>query len=127
LSWDYIISVVGRDVLCAAARHRFEKDATLARTRRRFSRRERAEKKRRNQELETIFVRGKLKRVRRPPQIAGVDVDEFIRNNADPAWLHQNEMWECLYELEGNPQSAEPEFATGYDEIEPLFGELDAF
>jgi hypothetical protein len=29
-----------------------------------------------------------------------MDVDEFIRRNADPIWLHQNEMWEVLYERE---------------------------
>jgi hypothetical protein len=25
-----------------------------------------------------------------------MDVDEFIRRNADPIWLHQNEMWEYM-------------------------------
>ena len=25
-----------------------------------------------------------------------MDVDEFIENNADPLWLHQNEMWEYI-------------------------------
>ena len=28
--------------------------------------------------------------------IDGLPVDEFIRRNADPIWLHQNEMWECI-------------------------------
>jgi len=40
----------------------------------------------------TIFINGKQKRVRRPQTIEGLDVDEFIRRNADPIWLHQNEM-----------------------------------
>jgi len=44
----------------------------------------------------TIFVNGKLKRVKRPVTIDGMDVDEFIRRNADPIWLHQNEMWEYM-------------------------------
>jgi len=44
----------------------------------------------------TIFLNGKMKRVRRPPTIDGMDVDEFIRRNADPIWLVQNEMWEYL-------------------------------
>ena len=48
----------------------------------------------------TIFVNGKQKRVRRPPTIDGMDVDEFIRRNADPIWLHQNEM--CEYMTDGN-------------------------
>jgi hypothetical protein len=31
-----------------------------------------------------------------------MDVDEFIRQNADPIWLHQNEMWEYI-ETKDNP------------------------
>ena len=54
---------------------------------------EKAEKRRRRKEYMTIFVSGKQKRVRRAPTIDGMDVDEFIRRNADPIWLHQNEMW----------------------------------
>ena len=59
---------------------------------------ERAEKQRRTREFETIFVHGQMKRVRRPPTIEGMDQEEFIRKNADPIWLHQNEMWEYLDE-----------------------------
>ena len=44
----------------------------------------------------TIFINGKQKRVRRPPTVDGLDVEEFIRRNADPIWLHQNEMWEYM-------------------------------
>jgi hypothetical protein len=28
-----------------------------------------------------------------------MDPDEFIRRNADPIWLHQNEMWEYMPEF----------------------------
>ena len=31
-----------------------------------------------------------------------MDVDEFIMNNADPIWLHQNEMWEYIVEDKRN-------------------------
>ena len=34
--------------------------------------------------------------------IDGMDVYEFIRRNADPIWLHQNEMWEYLELIENN-------------------------
>jgi hypothetical protein len=61
---------------------------------------EKAAKKRRKREFVTIFINGKQKRVRRPPTIDGMDVDEFIRLNADPIWLHQNEMWEYLIDDE---------------------------
>ena len=43
-----------------------------------------------------IFVNGRQKRVRRPPTIDGMPMDEFIARNADPIWLHQNEMWDLL-------------------------------
>lgn len=57
---------------------------------------EKAEKKRRQKEYMTIFINGKQKRIKRPPTIDGMNVDEFIRRNADPIWLHQNEMWEYM-------------------------------
>ena len=43
-----------------------------------------------------VFMNGKQVKVKRPPAIDGMDVDEFIQNNADPIWLHQNEMWEYI-------------------------------
>jgi hypothetical protein len=47
-----------------------------------------------------VFMNGKQVRVKRPEAIDGVDPDEFIRNNADPIWLHQNEMWEYMNQEE---------------------------
>ena len=44
----------------------------------------------------TIYVNGKQKRVKRPVTIDGMDADEFSRRNANPIWLHQNEMWEYM-------------------------------
>jgi hypothetical protein len=43
-----------------------------------------------------VFMNGKQVRVKRPPIIDGISVDEFIELNADPIWLHQNEMWEYI-------------------------------
>ena len=43
-----------------------------------------------------VFMNGKQVRVRRPPTIEGMDADEYIQKNADPIWLHQNEMWEYI-------------------------------
>ena len=43
-----------------------------------------------------VLMNGKQVRVKRPPTIEGMGVDEFIKNNADPIWLHQNEMWEYI-------------------------------
>jgi hypothetical protein len=58
---------------------------------------ERAAKKKRREEYRMVFINGKMKRVRRDPMIGGLTVDEFIRQNADPIFLHAEEMW---WELE---------------------------
>lgn len=55
-------------------------------------------RKARREKFMMIFVNGKQKRVRRPPAVDGNDVDEFIRQNADPIWLHQNGLWEYMSE-----------------------------
>jgi hypothetical protein len=70
----------------------------MAKHKRKLTAAEKAEKKRRRREYMTIFVNGKQKRAKRPPTIDGMDADEFIRRNADPIWLHQDEMWEYMTE-----------------------------
>jgi hypothetical protein len=50
----------------------------------------------RTKKFMTIYVNGKQKRVPRPPLIDGLPVKEFIARNADPIWLHQNELWELM-------------------------------
>ncbi len=72
----------------------------MAKRRRKLTAAEKAEKKLRQKKYMTIFINGKQKRVKQPPTINGMDVDEFIRRNADPIWLHQNEMWEYLMDDE---------------------------
>jgi hypothetical protein len=54
------------------------------------ARRERKEK------FMMVFINGKQKRVPRPQLVEGLPVDEFIARNADPIWLHQNELWELM-------------------------------
>lgn len=66
----------------------------MGKPKRKLTAQQQAEKKRRRQEYTTIFIRGKQKRIKRPPVIHGVDEEEFIRNNADDLWYHQNEMWD---------------------------------
>ncbi len=53
-------------------------------------------RKERKKNFMIIFINGKQKRVRRPQLIEGLPVDEFIARNANPIWLHQNEMWELM-------------------------------
>jgi hypothetical protein len=57
---------------------------------------QKAAKKKRQQEYMTVFMNGKQNQVKRPPTINGMDIDDFIMNNADPIFLHQNEMWEYV-------------------------------
>jgi hypothetical protein len=68
----------------------------MARQKKKLSPEQKAAKKKRREEYMTVFMNGKQKRIKRPPTIDGMDVDEFIRRNADPIWLHQNEMWEYM-------------------------------
>ena len=57
---------------------------------------EREAKRERQRTTMIVFINGKQKRVPRPPTIDGLSVDEFIKRNADPIWLHQNEMWDMM-------------------------------
>jgi 16S rRNA U516 pseudouridylate synthase RsuA-like enzyme len=68
----------------------------MTRRKKKLSPEQKAAKKKRQKEYMTVFMNGKQKRVKRPPTIDGIPVDEFIRRNADPIWLHQNEMWEYI-------------------------------
>ena len=68
----------------------------MAKRKKKLSPAQKAAKKKRQNEYMTIFVHGKQKRVKKPPTVDGIDVDEYIRRNADPIWLHQNEMWEYI-------------------------------
>ncbi len=54
------------------------------------------EKKRRRKEYMSIFINRKQKRVKRPTTIDGMDLEKFVRRNADPIWLHKNQMWEYM-------------------------------
>ena len=57
---------------------------------------EKEAKKKWQQEYMFVFMHGKQKRVKRPLLIDGMDIDDFIMKNAEPIFLHQNEMWEYM-------------------------------
>ena len=59
---------------------------------------QRAARKKRKAEFMTVFRNGRQVRVPRPPTVDGMPVEEFIRENADPIWLHQHGYWEILHE-----------------------------
>jgi hypothetical protein len=89
----------------------------VAKPKKKLSARQKAEKARLRREYEWIFINGKQKRVRRAPTIDGMDVDEFIRRNADPIWLHQEGLWEYLMPEEDLPPSEE---ASDFDSVNRL-------
>jgi hypothetical protein len=95
--------------------HAFDMTKSKPKRRKGCKRKLTAEQKRQkklNKELyEIIFINGKQKRVRRPPTIDGLPVDEFIARNADPIWLMQNGHYELLqdhdYEIDHHQSSPE--------------------
>jgi hypothetical protein len=68
----------------------------MARPKRKLTAQERRAKRERNRKFMTVFMNGKQERVPRPELIEGLPPDEFLARNADPIWLHQNELWEYL-------------------------------
>ena len=69
------------------------------RQKRKLTAAQRRARRERRLKFRTIFINGKQKRVPREPLIDGLTVDEFIARNADPIWLHQNELWELMPEF----------------------------
>jgi hypothetical protein len=66
----------------------------MTKRKRKLTAAEKLARKERKKKWMFIFVGGKQKRVRRPPEVDGMPVNEFLAANADPLWLYQNEMWE---------------------------------
>lgn len=68
----------------------------MAKVKKKLTTAQKRAKKVRQQKYETIFMNGKQVGIIRSPMVEGMTVDEFIMTNADPLWLHQNEMWELI-------------------------------
>jgi hypothetical protein len=68
---------------------------------------EKAAKRKRRLEYETVFMNGKMKRVRKPPTVQGTALDEFLRTHADPIFLYQEELWEHI-----EPRGADDEIQS---------------
>ncbi len=75
---------------------------------------QRRAKRERKQKFMTIFINGKQMRVPRPQLIDGMTVDEYILRNADPIWLHMNEMWEYLPidDTDSSSRGSQPEWLS---------------
>jgi hypothetical protein len=72
----------------------------MAKQKKKLTPAQKAAKKERQKKYMTVFMNGRQVRVKRPETIDGIDIEEFIRRNADPIWLHQNEMWEYMDQTE---------------------------
>lgn len=72
------------------------KECDVAKQKRKRTAAEKRTRRERKRKTMIIFINGKQKRVPRPQMIGGLPVDEFIARNADPIWLHANELWELM-------------------------------
>ncbi len=68
----------------------------MAKKKRKLTKAKKQAKAERREQYEWIFINGKQKRVKREPMIEGLPLDEFLRRNADPIWLHQEGLWELI-------------------------------
>ena len=84
----------------------------MARQKKKLAPEQKAAKKKRREEYMTILMIGKQKRIKRPPKIDGMDIEEFIRRNAGPIWLHQNEIWEFIDQNEDENDTVDKMFST---------------
>ena len=68
----------------------------MAKPRKKLTPAQKAAKEERRKKFTFVFINGKQVRVKRPETIDGMDIDEFIRRNADPIWLHQHGLHELM-------------------------------
>jgi hypothetical protein len=53
----------------------------------------------------TVLLGGKQKRVRRPLTADRMEMEVFIRRNADPSFLHAMEMWDLMEEPDSSEEA----------------------
>jgi hypothetical protein len=68
----------------------------MAKPKRKLTSAQKRARRERRKKFMTVFINGKQKRVPRSPTVEGIPVEEFLARNANPVWLHENEMWEWL-------------------------------
>ncbi len=47
--------------------------------------------------------------------VEGTPIDQFIMENADPLWLHQNGMWELMPNDQGSVALEDLEYGTRFE------------
>ncbi len=68
----------------------------LAKVKKKLTLAQKRAKAERHKKYMWIFINGKQVRVNRVEPIDGIDADQYLLQNADPIWLHQNEEWEYI-------------------------------
>ena len=91
----------------------------MAKPKRKLTRTEKAARALRRATYMTVFMNGKQKQVPRESMIDGISQEEFIEENADPNWLHQNERWERI-----KPEPAEDDHFETVPDVPPGDGEI---
>lgn len=86
----------------------------MAKRKRKLTPEQKAAKAKRRREYMTIYLNGKQKSVKREPAVDGIPVDEYLRRNADPIFLHQNGMHEELYAREMEEADSQQESACDF-------------
>lgn len=69
----------------------------------------RTEKRQRREQFTTVMMSGRQTRMRRPPTVEGIDVEEFFRRNATAVELHQEELWHLIDTDDPPLEAADPE------------------
>ena len=69
----------------------------MRKLKRKLTSEEKRARRERKKKYKTIFINGEQKHVLREPTIDGLPLDDFIAQNADPIWLHQNGTWDNLH------------------------------
>ena len=102
-----------------------KKKKKVKKPKRKLTAAEKRAKKERRKKYKWVFMNGKQVRVKREdePTIDGIPQDEWIRNNACPIWLVQNEMWEYIDPEYFDPPTNDPPANAQPDE--PLFGKAN--
>jgi len=65
----------------------------MTRRKNKLSATRRTEKRQPREQFTTVMMSGRQTRMRRPPTVEGIDVEEFFRRNATAVELHQEELW----------------------------------
>ncbi|MDB4766087.1 hypothetical protein OAG71_00220 [bacterium] len=94
---------------------------------RKLSAAEKKAKKERQKKYKWIFINGKQVRIKREPEIEGIPQEEWIRQNADPIFLVQNEMWEYLdpeyfndRPVASNPPDSQQSTISNHADLNPV-------